>query len=353
MNMIESYNKFGFDLLSQLIKEDDKNVFISPFSILTVLAILYHGSSGSTKRALSKIFNVEMMTYDDIVSSIKMMSFNSIWFQSDYKIDSKYKRFINKYYDVEMKRMDIDINKTANDINIWISDKTHQKIKNLVRPESIRNILVIIINAIYFKGLWEEPFDKNKTESKPFYLLNGEHKFHPMMVNSGYYKYHENDIFQAVCLPYKDNKFSMFLFLPDISLPFKKFQNYVTSNNWKKWMSEFVYRGCKIVIPKFKIGYSQDILFLINEKMIGPEFSKMGKHTKFLDKLVVERILYSINIEVDEEGTEMAAVTMTGLSGCGSLHEEWKIIFDRPFFCVICDNETGLIVFSGYIVCPE
>jgi serine protease inhibitor len=240
-------------------------------------------------------------------------------------------------------------------INGWVKENTRGKIDkiiNQIKPDDV----LYLINAIYFKGNWTKPFDKGQTTNGPFYLSNGNPKQHPMMSQSGKYRYYENDALQAVSLPYGKGRLSFYVFLPKKNTSLDAFQQELSANNWQQWMNQFRMRQGSIQLPRFKSEY--DIQLNSALKALGMEavFNTGANFSNMTSASVaIDEVKHKTFVEVNEEGTEAAAATSVGiaLTSARMPEEPFEMIVDRPFFCAIRDNQSGTVLFMGSIQEPK
>jgi serpin B len=205
--LVSAYENFGFRLLARLAEQDaDKNVFISPFSVAIALAMTYNGARGETEQAIAETLSLTGLSLQEINAAsesllsmgdnldpqVKLAVANSIWVRQGITLASDFIQRLRDFYDSEVTNLNFGDPEAATVINQWVSDKTQEKIKELVTPDIISEEILILINAVYFKGTWAEQFDKDRTEERDFILLDGSHKLHPMMSQSGCYPYYES-----------------------------------------------------------------------------------------------------------------------------------------------------------------
>lgn len=262
-----------------------------------------------------------------------------------------------KYFDAE-----INESTTAKAINDWVARKTKGKITRVI--DRIGPAWVwVIANAIYFKGLWWKKFEKRLTKPEDFHLPTGEKIKVPMMSQSGKFPYLRGEGFQAVCLPYGETgRIKFYLFVPDKSKSLADFLRMLNRQNWERWMASFRMMDGDIKMPRFKIEYGavslkkplstlgMEIAFDLHRA----NFSKASPIKPNLvidDVLFIDDVLHKAIVEVNEEGTEAAAVTIiTGVPGAASPPKErFTIVADRPFFFAICDSLTGIVLFEGIV----
>jgi serpin B len=246
---------------------------------------------------------------------------------------------------------------SAQAINDWADQKTQGKIQGVVQFPFPRLTRLVLANAIYFKGTWVEPFKKSLTKPRDFYPANGSAKPTPMMLQAGSFTYQETEDFQAVKLPYKGG-LQMELYLPNTnSNPSKLLASFVAGGNWKQDVQHgFARHEGTVILPKFKI----ECQILLNDplKALGVK-TAFGKHADFSgiasEPLCISLVKQKSYVDVNEEGTEAAAVTtvtMVGMAVRRPPPDRFTMILDRPFFFVISDVGTGSILFMGVVNDP-
>ncbi|MCY7279144.1 MAG: serpin family protein, partial [Phormidesmis sp. CAN_BIN44] len=216
--------------------------------------------------------------------------------------------------------------------------------------------VMFLINAIYFKGKWMNEFDKSQTTDQPFTLAGGRQKQHAMMSQRGDYRYTENQQFQAVSLPYGKGRTSLYVFLPKPNSNLADFQKTLTAENWQTWMKTFGKREGSIQLPRFKMEYETQLRKSLSALGMGIAFdpSKADFSNLSATSTRIDEVKHKTFVEVNEEGTEAAAVTSTGIRATSAQMDvaPFSMTVDRPFFCAIRDNKTGEILFMGAIVDP-
>jgi serpin B len=211
-------NDFGFRLLGTLAGANGKNVMISPYSVSIALAMTYNGAVGDTKAAMAKTLAVSGMSDDQLNQdceqmiefvekadpSVQIESADGAWAQSGFSINPAFLKVAHQFFDATVESVDFSTNPegSADAINAWVSRSTHCKIPTIVKSLD-RHTRLILTDAIYFRGRWQNPFNKSATKPRPFHLegpRTGEIQV-PMMVQSGKYQYLETDTFQGIALP--------------------------------------------------------------------------------------------------------------------------------------------------------
>ncbi|MEI6553165.1 MAG: serpin family protein [bacterium] len=364
-----SHNSFGIDLL-KLIKVDEgtDNVFISPSSIALALSMVYNGAEGNTKTAMQKILyfkNIDTSSVNKeslgLINSLKnadskiaLSIANSIWARSGVQFNANFVPTIKSYYNAESSILDFNNPSSVKTINSWVSKNTNGKISSII--SSIPSSMVMyVINAVYFKGSWTKAFDKKLTENKDFTNANGSSVKIPFMERAGTMPYFEtNDPavgdFQSVELSYGiNNRITMDVFLPkDIN----KFVTGVTPEKLNGWLGSYLNKKGDLIIPKFKIEYEKQLNSALTKLGMGVAFSDSADLSGIGKSLKISEVKHKSYIDVNEEGTEAAAVTSVGVATAAAPREpedRFYMEVNHPFFFVIRDKQTSEILFMGVI----
>lgn len=368
-------NEFGFKLFSGIVKEDfGDNIFISPLSASMALAMTYNGARGETQEGMAEALSIENINTNELNKSyqnlkkvleesdpkVKLTISNSLWARKGMKFKDEFLTVNKNYFDAYLEYLNFGDPNATNIINKWVDKSTNGLIEKIV--EKIPgNAILYLINAIYFKGKWTEQFDKKLTTERTFHLLEGT-KNHPMMSQSGKYQYLATPSFQAVRLPYGNKQFGLYFFLPSESSYIKDLLREVNIDNWQTWIKEFRYMDGDIVIPRFKLEWEKSLASVLESIGMAQAFDEnSADFSGMLDahtyaNVYIDDVLQKTFIEVDEEGTEAAAVTsvtMALTSAPPMQRERFLMVVDRPFFCAIEDNKTGAILFMGVVVNPK
>lgn len=367
--LVSANTKFGFKLFSQLlVKDNNKNIFVSPSSIAFALAMTYNGASGSTQEAMAKTLELQGMdlqeinyNYADLKASlenpdseVKLNIANSLWAEQNANLKPGFVQNNQDFYQAKVTNLNFTDPAAPNIINNWVRENTQGKIDKIVDKIDPDRVL-FLLNAIYFKGSWTKEFKQYKTAEFPFYLSSGEEKQHPMMSQSGEYKYYETDKFQAVSLPYGDGRVSFYVFLPKQNSNLESFYQSLSAANWEKWMSQFALREGSVRIPRFKMDYEATLNDALSALGMKEAFTNNANFSEMGNNLKISQVKHKTFVEVNEEGTEAAATTSVGIQLTSAKlpsQKPFEMIVNRPFFCTIRDNQTGSVLFMGSIVEP-
>lgn len=367
--LIDANTRFGFQLLTQLIQpEEMQNLTISPTSIAIALSMLYNGAAGETQQAMANALslqglslrelnqaNAALMTTLEIADpQVQLQIANSLWGRSGFTFKPEFLQQNRSFYSAEITSLDFANPNASAQINQWVNQNTNGKIDQIIDQIDPQQVL-FLINAVYFKGDWATQFDPAKTTNQPFHLLDGSQKNQPMMSQQGSYSYYETDQFQAVSLPYGNRRFSMDIFLPQPESSLTQFYQTLTPENWQSWLNHFSEREGSIQIPKFTTTYETSLNQALTALGMGVAFSDRADFTQLSQTTTaIDQVKHKTFIEVNETGTEAAAVTSVGVRVTSMpLDPPFQFMADRPFFYAIRDRQTGAVVFMGTIVAPE
>jgi serpin B len=367
--VVNANNKFAFDLYSELDKSENGNIFYSPYSISAALAMTYEGAKGQTADEMKSVFHFpESSTlrpnfaaiYNEINKKdkpYKLSTGNALWAQQDYKFLDEYLSTVEKYYGGKAANVDFvrETEKSRQTINTFIEEQTNNKIKDLI-PEGIldASTVLVLTNAIYFKGKWTWEFDKSDTSEQDFKTTPTNTIKTPMMYmknDKAKFNYADVGDLQILELPYKGEEISMLILLPTENL--NAIEPSLTAEKLEEWKSQMKEDKLDaIYLPKFEF----DTKYFMKETL-----SKMGMPTAFgnadfsgmdgTKSLFIDAVIHQAFIKVDEEGTEAAAATAVVMTKEAVMQRK---IFraDHPFIFIIQEKETGNILFMGRVTDP-
>lgn len=368
--IIQSSNAFGFEIFNKINTEDndEKNLFISPLSMTMALGMTMNGAAGDTEVAMQNTLGFDGLDNESINdaylnlstsllnadSKVDFSLANSIWYRLGFNVLQTFIDVNKEYFDAEVEELDFSRADAVDIINDWIEDKTNDKIKDVIKEISPQTVM-FLINAIYFKGTWKYEFDENKTANDVFIDQNNELVEAPTMQQQALFNYYENNLFQSVELPYGDEKFNMLLFLPKEGKTSNDIISEMSDANWNEWTSGLAKSDSIIIhLPKFKIEYDKKLKNNLVDMGMGVAFSDMADFSNMTPESVfISEVIHKSFVEVNEEGTEAAAVTVVVVElttanpeGIIELH------FNKPFVFAIYEKSTNAILFLGEVLNP-
>ncbi len=364
----ESNNQFTLDFYKQVSKEKNENIFFSSPSISTAFSILYEGAKEDTAAEIQDVFGFPI---DDnerqvgFISFINMMNqknndentiqmSNALWLANGFTPLPEYINTATTYYDSSIDTVNFATDDGRLEINDWVKSKTQDRIEELLVPGSITSMTkMVITNTIYFKGLWEYPFELENTYDGEFVVNPTRTVTVPIMTydHKMNLNYTSTEQMQMLQMPYKGNSFSMLIILPHNAEDMQSVENSLTIDNlaiWKEKSTE-INRGITMHIPKFTLDTEYNLKKILPDMGISLVFgpADLSGITGYKGLFVSEAV-HKAFVEVNEIGTEAAAAT--AING----DESWGPLFkaDHPFIFLIQDNTTKDILFIGKIVDP-
>jgi serpin B len=372
-------NVFALDLLHQL-GAGSGNLFYSPYSISSALAMTWAGARGETESqmadvlrisldqaALHPAFNALMQTLDSRAEAdgiepdkaFKLNIANALWGQEGFTF---LKEFLDKLalnYGAGMYLVDFQANPEGarKDINDWVSRETEEKIKDIVPPGAIDAMTrLVLANAIYFKADWASEFNKDETSNQDFHLADGGTVSVPTMFQNGSFRFTAGNTLKAIELPYAGNQLSMVILLPHEG-QLDAIQTGLDSAGLETLLNSMAYQDVNLYLPKFKYEYSLSLAETLIRMGMTDAFDPGLADFSGMDgvrDLFIGDVLHKAFVAVDEAGTEAAAATVV-IMELTSIQEGAPLEFrvDRPFLFVIRDIPTGTILFVGRVMNPQ
>lgn len=370
-NVAQSNNSFAIDLYEKL-KENEGNLFFSPSSISTALAMTCAGARGKTADEMKTTlrFTLDDKTLHPAMGNLaKFLTLkqkgctlsiaNALWGQKGYNFLQEFLDLVKKSSGAGLNEVDFAgaTEQARKIINAWIEEKTNNKIKELIKPGVLKPLTrLVLTNAIHFKGTWKKQFKKNETLKAKFHLTRQKSVQAKMMhMRKEKFKYLKGDDFQALELPYTGDNLSMLIFLPDKVDGLAKFEKKLTGENLKNWTSRI--RSKKIdllAIPRFKMTCEFSLANTLKELGMVSAFSMDADFSGMNGRkdLFISAVIHKAFVDVNEEGTEAAAATGVVIKLKSVAPRRTIFRVDHPFLFVIRDNRTGAILFMGRVTNP-
>jgi serpin B len=365
-----SINDFSADLYGRLAKAKG-NLFYSPASISTALAMTYGGAAGKTAQEMKKTlrfsldgdelhksFGAMLKRLVSTKKGCKVYIANALWGQKDYTFLAPFLALTKKSYGAGLRKVDFEkaTEKARKAINGWVEKKTMKKIRELIKQGVLTaDSRLVLTNAIYFKGAWSTPFKKNNTEQESFRTAEAKDVTVDMMhLKDKTFRYAGKAGLSALEMPYKGGGVSMVILLPEkkdglpaleASLTSKMIDETVASLEDTEMMD--------VAVPRFTTTYGLDL---------ADTLKAMGMPSAFADadfsgmtgtrELVISAVIHKAFVDVNEQGTEAAAATAVIMAKGGMKPSKPVFRADHPFLFLIRDTKTGAILFMGRITDP-
>lgn len=359
----ESNNRLSVALF-KLIDKENENLIFSSFSISNALAMAAETTeaeiSNSIRRGLQLSDDVTKIRdgYQTILNKYKTPNekyilniANAVWIDNKYELEPARQQNIEKYYLGESLSFDnAQPKNAANRINKWCDTKTEGMIDQIISEGDITPLThLVLANAIYFKGAWQEEFDDRKTQERTFHnSLKEELQVDFMYINDKF-AYTEDDSVQVLKMSYKGGNFSMLIILPrdnDIN----SLKSNLTSELLTKWNEELATYEVKVYLPKFKFEYGANLNKPLKEIGMERAFTPMSAN-----ELYISTVLHKAIIDVNEKGTEAAAATAVAMETrmAEPIYERRDFKADHPFLFIIQENMNQNILFMGKVETPK
>ncbi|NYT07816.1 MAG: serpin family protein [Methanomicrobiales archaeon] len=376
-SVVAANNRFAFDLYRQLAGEEEENIFVSPFSISSALAVTYEGARGTTAGEIREVLHfpdditVMREEYAEIIAGITSRSSastlrtaNALWAEQSYSFLPEYITTAGRFYSAEITNLDFigKPDQSRLTINAWVEEETGDRIRDLLPPGSIDpRTRLVITNAIYFKGTWVKQFDEKDTTDQDFRTGGGGTVQVPMMRRGdkdAVYGYAETDILQVLSMPYESDhgkELSMLVILPKND-DLKAVEEFIDAESLSDIRKNLTSRQVIVYFPKFSLERKYFLPDTLSAMGMPTAFSRAADFSGMdgSGNLFIDDIIHQAWVAVDEEGTEAAAATTAVVGLISSNMPEAVPVFraDHPFIFLIQDDETGNILFMGRVADP-
>jgi serine protease inhibitor len=366
--VIETNNDFGLELWKKVLEsEESPNVMISPASVSIALGMTYNGAETTTREAFEEVLNYEGLTRQEVneitkelinvlVTNVKgnlLEIANSIWCDEGFPVEQGFIDLNSNYYDAQVKEIDLQTARALETINNWVSDKTHGKIDRILEKIEPATVM-ILLNALYFNCVWEVEFDPKDTRQAPFHTESGIEKGKVEMMDlESTFNAAFSESFTAVELPYKNSKFSMFLFLPAEGTTVAQLVGGLDGEEWNRWMDQFSeVTDFTVRMPRFQFEFERSLSDDLVQMGLGIAFSLQADFSGITPPadIFISDVIHKTFIKVSEEGTEAAAATAVTMDRFSAGF--FGVELDRPFLFAITENSSKSILFIGKVAEP-
>jgi len=369
--LIQSDNAFGLKLFREIdVQEDaDANIFISPLSVAMALGMTYNGAAGETQAAMQETLELQGLTIDEVNQSyrslidllrnldpsVEFLLANSIWYRQEFPVIQDFLDVNREYFDAEVTGLDFDSPSAAPTINAWVDEKTNGRITEIVDDPISPELVMFLINAIYFKGDWTFQFDQGLTSDAPFYLEGGGQVQVPMMQTSGEIeigRYSDGEL-EAIDLLYGGKAYSMTIVMPYGDGTLSELVQSLDAARWAEIVDGLTTVESQVWMPKYTLEYEltlNDVLKALGMQIAFDEFN--ADFSKIYDgpwNLYISKVKHKTFVDVNEEGTEAAAVTSVEV---GVTAMPPTVMVNRPFVFAIREKFSGTILFMGRMMNP-
>jgi serine protease inhibitor len=368
-SLIRASNGFAFGLVRGVAQADaGKNVFLSPLSASMALGMTLNGAVGQTFDEMRATLGYQGLTQDEINASyrslidllhrldprVQMLVANSIWYSQGFPFESAFLQRTRTHFDAEVRGVNFADPATVGAVNSWVKNKTSGRIPTILKQVDPLDVMYLI-NAIYFKGTWTKQFDRSRTQNAAFYDARGQTRTGTvrMMHHDGPVAHFRGGDFEAIDLPYGGGAFSLTVLLPERGVSVNDLLGTLDQARWDQIVGGFSEAGLEVYLPKFRLEYEKSLVSTLEALGMVVAFqpgradftgmSPLGR------ELYISEVLQKTFVEVNEEGTEAAAVTSVTMR-VTSAPPSFRA--DRPFVLAIRERHSGTILFAGVINQP-
>ena len=364
IEVIRASNRFSFDLLAQANQAND-NLFLSPLSASMALGMTMNGADGETWNQMRDVLGFGSLDEDEINASYKsllellvgldptvdMAIGNSVWTRRGFPVYPDFLDTVREAFDAEVAELDFASPSASERINEWVKEATRGRIEDIVPDVISGSVVMYLLNAIYFKGSWTLQFDPSNTRTEPFHLDDGSTRSVPLMTLRETLPYQENSRFQAVDLPYGGRAFAMTVLLPGEGVSVDTLAANLDAGEWEDVADGFRDEAVRLFLPRFRMSYDRKLdddlaaLGMIDAFDLGrADLTRLSP----VGPLAISEVKQKSWVDVNEEGTEAAAATSTGVFTSGVP----IVRADRPFLFFIRERLSGTILFAGKFASP-
>ncbi len=369
--LVEADNAFGLEIFQKIRQTGkEENIMISPLSISVAFAMAYNGADKETKTEMEKAMKLNGLTTEQINNSYKMLISalqsldkevvfeiaNAIFYAEGFSVNPGFLNINKTVYNAEVQKLNFGSPAAVPTINKWVADKTHDKIKSIIDQLNPLDRMVLV-NAIYFNGIWKNKFEEKGTHLLNFTKTGGVNVEVPTMKKEEKLAYTTNSIFSAVKMPYGNGQYNMIVLLPAPNKTSQDLINELTLDKWKNWIKNFETKDPVVVrMPRFRFAFETKLMNVLAQ--MGMEKAFQAGKANFSkisnEELYISSAVHKSFIDVNENGTEAAAVTGLTFTTTSAGNEPPKTYFivDRPFVFAITEKDTDAILFIGEVRNP-
>ncbi|MTI89717.1 MAG: serpin family protein [Balneolaceae bacterium] len=369
--IVTNNRSFGFELFKQTIaqEQETENVFISPLSLSMALGMTLNGAKAETYQQIQQtlaLSDLELQEINEgyrslakllttIDPKVKMQIANSVWNQKGFEVEDDFTKRLQTYFNAKSEGLDFNDPAAKDVINKWVENETNGMIDKIIDANIPPEMVMYLINAIYFKGTWTHQFDENQTKERDFHLDNGTTSTVDMMSQTRSFSYLSTEQVQMIDLPYGDSLYSMTLMMPkNTTDSIDEFiANDFTYQNFSSWLEAMNAGRIQLSLPKFQMNYKIKLNDVLKSMGMVIPFEEHQANFEGINpggKLFISEVAQKAIIKVNESGTEAAAVTSVGV-GVTSMPP--SINFNQPFVFMIREQSSGTVLFMGKVGNPS
>lgn len=369
--VVAGNTRFSLDLYRQL-RAAEGNLFFSPYSISTALAMTYAGASGTTRQQMAETLHFmpdqRMLhpAFSSIQSQLKqeqekgaleLSIANALWIEKNFSLLQTFTDLTGRYYEAALKKVDFtnETEKSRLTINTWVEEKTKNKIQELIKPGVLdSSTRLVLTNAIYFKGNWARRFKQDRTKEEQFWIAPGTAVMVPMMNQQDEFGYMEDETLQALEMPYAGDSLSMIVLLPRKIDGLKGLEDILTAEALTSRLDGVRKHDVRVCMPRFTMTAQFELAKILGAMGMPEAFSAKGDFSGMTGgkDLFISAVVHKAFVDVNEEGTEAAAATGVAMRLTAAPAPPPLFRADHPFIFLIRHKPSGSILFLGRVANP-
>ncbi|KAI4464503.1 serine protease inhibitor serpin [Holotrichia oblita] len=359
--------------LYSILGESNENVLFSPLSAHISLILCYQGASGTTRNILQDVLELPidgveiaegykkmLIDLDESKDELIVAIANNIYLKKNYELKNEFQAIANEYFAANVENIDFTQGRlAANQINNWVTKQTRNKIKDIISESALNEeTRLVLVNAIYFKGLWTHPFKIHQTQDK-FYVSNLQTVDCEMMRTTGEFIYAEDALLDAKILkmPYMHSNIFFVIILPNSINGLKNVETKILTTGFSMLQKDANLENVEVFLPKFKLETSMDLKQPLQDIGLGNIFGEKANFSQMLNSqmpLTISKVLQKTFIDINENGTEAASATSVIMRVRRSLDlHHHTFLANRPFMFYVIDSASSMLLFLGKLINPN
>ncbi len=371
--LVAAHLDFGFRLYRALgtATPPSQNLFISPLSVALALSMACNGAQGATRTAIAYTLGVGALPVGDLNATsstllahlrtldaaVTLSVADALWLRQGYTALPAFGQALRRFYDADATTLDFGDPSAPDVINAWVNRQTHGLIPSIV-TRIPPHMLLYLINTLYFKAPWAEPFQPAATRPGPFTRPDGSVRTLPMMTHTGAYRYTKGLAYEAISLPYAAGKVAMYIILPAAPSGLSSVPGSLDAAGWAALLPSLTMEMGTLVLPRFAVTYDVRLNAALSALGMGVAFDPQRADLSAMvrprgERAYISAVQHRTVLRVAEQGTLAAAATSIGVGTTALPVSRFTMTVNRPFFCAIRDETTGSLLFMGAIADPR
>lgn len=369
--LVAAQRQFGFDLMGQLVAADpEANWVFSPQSVALALQMTQSGAAGSTFETMREVFHLPPLSADTLATSsgdlladlsrdlgdgIQLTIANSLWVRQGIPLESGFLQRSLDAFDADVNQLDFRSETAPDQINGWVAQQTQGQIEQMV-DEIDPDTLLVLINAIYFKGSWTQAFDPALTSEQPFTREDGSEVMVPLMQREARLAYVDGELAQWVSIPYGESQeLSFLLGVPQAGIPLAQVLDLLDESAWQQILAQMRPQMGSVFLPRLQLVSSADLVSPLINLGLEVAFSDQADFSGIASiPTRISEVMHKAVLTVDEQGSEAAATTSVNVvTRSAPIEDPFVVRADRPFVAAIQDNRSGSILFVAVVQDPS